>query len=458
MKKSLLVIGALAVLALAAVLAVPFWLGTKIEEVFHDRLAKLASNNGLIVASEQFERGWLFSKARAMVRAPGLPVEFSAEHVIAHGPFRLDRWLAGDFALEPLRAHIETRGTLKVSMQVPISLPISIDTTIAFNGEGHAHVESPPHARAKDDDVEWAGLKGDVHFDAALQRIRADLHVPRLAYGPAEVVDMKLASNVREEIAGHYVGKMSFHIGSLSFGPMLRAKKLGIVTETQVQESNLTVALSYDVLDVQTPNGQFGPGKLRIDARKLDAAILTKFQQEMNALQKSGRPQEQIGLMRVGKLMQLVGELAKKSPELEITELRFRMGDEEISGRAKLVLDGSKSDLTQNPLLILTAVAGDAELLLPPALLKPMLLPLLMADLEDYRRRGLLGAQPMTPEQTAAILDQSLPLYLARHDFTRRLIQDSGRYRLSASLRRGQILVNGEPLSLPGAGVLPQRR
>src|SRR2546430_8848125 len=106
MKKLPLFAGAMLVTLLAAVLAVPYWMGGKIEEAFRDRLATLADHGGLVVSEERFERGWLSSRAHTVLRAPGVPIELDANHVIHHGPLALDRWLAGELALEPVQAHI----------------------------------------------------------------------------------------------------------------------------------------------------------------------------------------------------------------------------------------------------------------------------------------------------------------------------------------------------------------
>jgi uncharacterized protein YdgA (DUF945 family) len=456
MKKPLIALGIVVAVAILALLALPYALGIKIEENFRGRLTTMAAKGGLQVAGERFERGWFSSTAETVLRLPGVPVEVSAQHTIHHGPVRFDRWLAGDFQIQ--HAQIETEANVKITGQrSSVTFPFSTSTTIALNGDGHMQIRSPAK-RIAEESFEWQGINGEVRFDTAMQHIRSTLNAPRLSVGVVEIADMKLTSDMREGIAGHYLGNAAFQIGSIDVTPAFQAKKLGITTSKAAHGTDITFGITYEVLDIRTPTGQFGPGKLAIEIRKLDAATLARFQEEMNALQRSDRPREQIGMMQMGKVMQLVGELAKKAPEMEITELRFRMGGEEISGKAKLVLDGSKADLTQNPLLILTALAGDFELKLPGALLKPLVLPMLTADLENYRRKGQLSAQTMTPEQTAAVLDRALPLYLSRHPFARHFVQDNDRYRLNATLRRGQILVNGEPLSMPGASLLPALR
>ena len=168
----------------------------------------------------------------------------------------------------------------------------------------------------------------------------------------------------------------------------------------------------------------------------------------MNAIYRQGLPEEQASLMLMGKMLGLVGELSKKVPELEVTKLSVKTAMGEITGKAKIVLDGSKADIGENPMLVLTAVSGDMELIMPAGVLKPILAPLIMQDIQAYRQGGRLTAEEigrLDPETLARVVDQALPLYLSRHDLTKYLIHDNGQYRIVATLRQGQILVNNQP-------------
>ena len=49
----------------------------------------------------------------------------------------------------------------------------------------------------------------------------------------------------------------------------------------------------------------------------------------------------------------------------------------------------------------------------------------------------------------AQIVDRIFPQYLSRNEFTRNLVEDNGLYKLTLTLRQGQILVNGNPWHLP---------
>lgn len=462
MKKNIVITAGIVLLIPGVLLAPPYWFGLKAEEAFNERVQLIANKNGLQVARSNFERGWFSSSAETTLRVPGAPIDISAQHTIYHGPFLVGRWLEGDFDVSPQQAQIETRGEFKLTPKQE-SMPggvlgFSSDTVVGLDGAGHTRIESPSVSRTTGSGkLEWRGLQGDIHFDAGAQHVKSELRAPGLVFATGEVSDIRLHSNLHEGIAGHYLGETTFEVGTIAVAPMALVRGLRLKAKSSAQGDTLTISAAYEAPEIKILENQYGPARLALEVRKLDAAVLAKFQEEIRALQRSNRPAEQLGLMQMGKMLQLLGELSKKAPELEITELSFRMGADDVRGQAKFVLDGSKSNIAENPLLMLTALAGDLDVSLPPALLKPMLLPLLQADLESYRKRGLLKKEEtahLTPQQISAIMDRALPMYLSRNEFTRRLVADGNRYRLSASLRRGQVTVNGEPVSLPGAGAM----
>jgi hypothetical protein len=137
---------------------------------------------------------------------------------------------------------------------------------------------------------------------------------------------------------------------------------------------------------------------------------------------------------------------------VEITQLNFKTREGEISGKGKFVLDGRKRDIARNPMQMLTAFAGDLELAIPAAVLKRLLTPQIRQDIAAYRQSGALTADDVAhlgPEAMAQIVDRVFPQYLARNDFTRLLIEESGIYKLRLSIRQGQLLINGKPWHVP---------
>ncbi len=462
MKKTVLMTSGLVFILAAAVLAPPYWLSLKAEKAFGDGLGAMGNQSGLHLSRSSFTRGWFSSRAETVLEFPGnAPIHISAQHSIYHGPLLVGRWFEGNFDTTLKQTEIETRGEITLTAKEPSgpagTVAFSADTTIGLDGAGHTRISSPAFTRTMaPGKLEWHGLQGDIHFDAGMQHVQSEFTAPGLKFPMGEVANIRMHSDTHEGVAGQMLGKTTFEVGSVSFEPLVYAKGFKLSIDNAAQGDALSVGVVYELPDLRIAEQQHGPARLAIEVRKLDATVLARFQEELRALQRSDRPAEQQGLMQMGKLLQLVGELAKKSPELEITELGFRMNGEEVRGKARFVLDGSKSDIAENPLLMLTAISGDVDVSLPAAIIKPMLLPLLKADLENFRRQGKLKkgeAEKLTPEQLSIILDRSMPTYLARNEFTRHLVADGNRLRLTASLRRGQVTVNGEPFSMGGMGM-----
>ena len=160
--------------------------------------------------------------------------------------------------------------------------------------------------------------------------------------------------------------------------------------------------------------------------------------------------------MMVGKSLELLGVLARRSPEFEIKRLSLHSERGELTGRAKLVIDGSRSNIAENPLLLLTAVRGDAELHVPAGYVRPLLAPIIRQDFEALgraRRVGREDVKSLSLERLNTIIDQAMPHYLARHPLTRYLVADGQHFRLQATLQRGELLINGQPWS--GGAPLP---
>jgi hypothetical protein len=159
--------------------------------------------------------------------------------------------------------------------------------------------------------------------------------------------------------------------------------------------------------------------------------------------------------MLLGKTMDLLGQLAKKSPELEITKLSFKAADGEVTGKAKFVLDGSQLDVSGNPMLMLKALSGEGEVSLPDSIVRLLAEPDVKRDIEALKASGKLSEKEiadLTPKRMAAITTQAikeLPQYKDNVVSRLRLVADGPNYKIVAALKDGQLRVNNEPLQLP---------
>ncbi|MBI3571487.1 MAG: YdgA family protein [Gammaproteobacteria bacterium] len=444
-------------------LALPFWFGMETEKTYTAMLDQLSRNSGLQFTGKNYERGWLGSTAETVIHHPEASFEIVARHHISHGPLPLDRVMEGKWRLA--QAHITSQIQLGAHGKENASAlpPLTAATTFHFNGAGSVHVEMPPARKtgAQGQLVDWRGMDADVTFDREWKKIRLDVRLPALTLatpgkqGELSLSRMVLHSDMHEGMAGYFFGDGALTIGQIEFGDAterVSLQGLEVSTSARPAGENVNLVIRYQLGEMRTGEKRFGPGQLVMELRHLDAAALVKFKNEMDGIYRGKLPAPQAAMMMAGKAMGLIGTLARKAPELEITRLSFKTPEGEISGRAKFVLDGRKTDLAQNPMKLLTSLTGDVEVSIPAPVVKQLLAPQIRHDIEAYREGGALSEAEMAkldPEKMAEIVNRVFPHYLARNEFTRNLVEENGAYKLTLTIRQGQMLVNGKPWHAP---------
>jgi len=454
-------------LLLLTALALPFWFGLQTEKSYLALLAQMSRRSGLQFTSTHYERGWFSSTAETVIRHPQLPVEFIARHRISHGPFPLDRLLAGDWHLTPVQARITSQVVLSAPARQdrPELPPLNAETTFQLNGDGALHADMAPIRKtdAMGQAFDWRGFSGDMHFDREWKKIRFEARMPELSVGtPGQagrisLSKLSLHSNLQEGGAGYFFGDGALNIGRMEFdgvGRQVVVNGVEISSSALPGGENVDLTLRYRVADVHTTDERFGPGELTIEARHLDIAALVKFKNELNAVYRDNSPLAQTVLIIAGKAMDLISALSRQAPELEITKLSFKTRQGEITGKAKFVLNGHKNDVAQDSLRLLMALSGQGELSIPTPVLKHMFTRVIRRDIEACQESGALTPQDMarlTPQAMNEIVDRAFPQYLAQNGFTRYLVEDGDRYKLVISMRRGQLLINGSPWHAPAS-------
>ncbi|MFQ6021465.1 MAG: YdgA family protein [Acidiferrobacterales bacterium] len=469
MKKIVTILGMVLILLVVAAGAAPFWFGMQAENAYNSIVEQMAKNGSTTVRTKHYERGWLRSTAETVVTLPGLPVDVSLTHDIAHGPLALDRLMQGQLELTPAVAFVSSRATLAprkgaetlkdLIKQLP---PATADTVLALSGNAEMQINVPPSRRKSKDGgaINWRGLSGTIVFRERGEQVIAELQSPGLSFpsknGEFSLSQVKFRSDATGGKAGFMFGNSALHVANIGIGPDVTVKGLRFTTNAKPVGPNVNTTVSYQVKDVQVGANHYGPGQLTIVLRKLDAAALRKYETAINTISKRGLPDEQRSMMVAAETMKLIANLSKKAPELEITKLSFKSREGELTGEAKFILDGSNLNVAENTMLLLRALQGEAKLSIPPSMVKAILTPRIRQDIEIYKRRGMLSQKDMTrltPEVMSSIVDEAYPSYLNKNGFTKLLIPDGPYYRISVSFRQGRFLVNDRPLKQPLLGL-----
>ena len=451
----------IALMAVLSALALPWWFGMQAEKSYSAMIDQFARGSGLQFTGRNYHRGWLNSTAETVIRLPEAKFEIVASHQISHGPLPLDRIRQGDW--KPAQAHIASQLRFNATGQDHNAAwpPLNAEITFHLRGDGSVRAEMPAVRKSGEQGqiLDWRGLSMNMSFDREWKQFRFDAQMPGLVLsapgeGEFSLSRISLNSDMHEGTAGYFFSDAALTVGKMEFGGAaghLALQGLEVSTSAKPGGENVNMIIRYRVGEARTAEDRYGPGQLVLELRHLDAAALVKFKNEVDGIYRGNLPPPQAAMMVAGKGLELIGALSKKAPELEVTQLSLKTRAGEISGKAKFVLDGRKADLGQNPMLLLTSIAGDVELSLPPAVVSQLLAPQIRRDIEAYRENSL-SAQDMArldAETMEKIVERAVPQYLARNEFTRHLVEDNGRYKLILSLRHGQMQLNGKPWHLP---------
>ena len=155
---------------------------------------------------------------------------------------------------------------------------------------------------------------------------------------------------------------------------------------------------------------------------------------------------EEINKMMLAKYSEILPELVKKSPELEIMQLSLKTPDGDFSGRAKIIVDGTNAAAVSNPLFLLSAVTAHADLTVTDRLLQRINASSHEKEIVTAIKQG--KQEPLSDTEikmlAAAKSEKRLEALVSKNI----LIYEDGKYKLTADYQKGQVTLNGRPLTL----------
>lgn len=460
MNKTAFVVLAVLVVLGAAAAGLPYWFGMQAEAAYQAMIAEITQGGDVTVTSNNFQRGWLESTADTSFTVAGSPITITMLNRISHGPLPVD----DDFQFQPVLARVRTDMSIGLPAGIVKLPPIKAKTTVYLAGNSTSHVEMAAAKQALPDNgnVEWKGLSGDIDTSADFKTSKGQISAPGLALtftsGSFNLERMKLTQDMQRSASGFNTGTANLSIDKVAVdGATGRVTIDGLALNTNTQEAggNLNSSFTVQFKEAASADSRQGPGQIGVQVRKLDVATLVKFRKEMQELRKQKMPPEQVNMMMLGKSLDLLGQLAKKSPELEITKLSFKTADGEVTGKAKFVLDGTQLDVKGNPMLMLKALSGEGELSLPDSLVRLLAAPDVKRDIEALKTSGKLKKDEiakLTPKRIEMITKEALkelPQYRDSAISKFKLVPDGPNYKILAAFKDGQLTVNNEPVPMP---------
>ena len=302
----------------------------------------------------------------------------------------------------------------------------------------------------------WQGLTGDVTASADLKQINMNILAPLMQINsPAQKLSLskaRITATLQKSASGLTTGSLSYAIDKLiseTDKGTLVLNGLVLTTASAEASGNLSANIDLKLQSIGDGASTYGPGAINIKVNNLDAATLVKYKKELSELSAKKLPPEQMPPVLMGKMVALVANLAKKTPEIDISKISLKFKEGEITGSGKLVLDGSNTDIAENPELLLMSLHGEGEVIVPQAALQALTALDLSRQVESFKSQGKFSEnelKKLTPQKISEISASAAPKYMRRYASTMKLVPEGENYKMSLSLSRGQFLLNGQPL------------
>jgi uncharacterized protein YdgA (DUF945 family) len=455
-------------LILIAVLGLPYWFGMKAEHEYNNLIETVYKFENLEIVNKSYKRGWLKSSAEitfSINEGDDNPIEIIEKDIIYHGPVPIGLLSKGKLNLKPVMAVIETKvditsDTEKEYSKIIASLPpIDFKTTLSLSGHGTTIISVPSIDRKLEDGktLKWSGLSGAVNFTPDLKEVSYDINSSKIEIEDdtfrLSINNINLSSNLSYPASNYTnpLGDVEVRIEEFSSegkdnGELNKVTLSNLqFTGSTNQNGNLlnhTHSLGFETLVVG--RNSYGPGIYELELRNINKDAIEEIQKELNEdqnTQESATTKEELW----ARIMKVLPRLLEGSPEIELTKLSIKTGEGEILGHALISLKGDP-ELAANPLLLLAAVSAELKLSVSKPLLENLLKDYKIEEITDE-----IKSQNEAPPSDKKL--QNLGKTRAQSEIKQMLDQNilvlkNGNYKIEASYRLGEIILNGKPLDL----------
>ena len=455
-------------LILIAVLGLPYWFGMKAEHEYNNLMETVSKFENLEIVSKSYKRGWLKSSAETTFlinEGEETPFKIIEKDTIYHGPAPIGLLSKGKLNLKPVMAVIETKvditsDTEKEYSKIIASLPpIDFKTTLSLSGHGTTIISVPSIDRKLEDGktLKWSGLSGAVNFTPDLKEVSYDINSSKIEIEDdtfrLSINNINLSSNLSYPVSNYTnpLGDVEVRIEEFSSegkdnGELNKVTLSNLqFTGSTNQNGNLlnhTHSLGFETLVVG--RNSYGPGIYELELRNINKDAIEEIQKELNEdqnTQESATTKEELW----ARIMKVLPRLLEGSPEIELTKLSIKTGEGELLGHALISLKGDP-ELAANPILLLAAVSAELKLSVSKPLLESLLKDYKIEEITDEmksqnetlpsdKKLQNLG-KTRAQSEIKQMLDQNL------------LVLKDGNYKIEASYRLGEIILNGKPLDL----------
>lgn len=488
------------------VLAGPILTGFVIERTV-PMLVEAARESAPNVRIEStFTRGLFISTAETTLRFDGGDESDALvlQHEIAHGPIPIGELAQGRSPLSLVIAVVESRYEVDPDALPTIAAGLDgqplfrLVTWLGFDRSVRLALSSPPLELAEAG-YSGGGLEGRSTFDPETGEASGELHIAAqslredgssLTFEPTEAsflvepgegaqpasgrVDLGAIAlegpTSRVRVAPSHAsysgtlregtfesGLFDLRVGDVRSEPIadpsaVPGELLGlrIVEESAIDDRrglrSLTTTVTFDRL--VGDGDEYGPGRLVLAIRNVDAVAAGEFRDALSALDGQGLPEADALGARLALVEQFMPRLLGSSPEMVLETFSIQSPHGELVGGGRIGIDGRDPAMLGSVLMALMQTRAVIEFSIPAPLMQSMVERYVIESVRDEMPEvGDEELQQMAAMMRDTVLEQFVAQGL--------LIRDGGVYRIDARFTEGVPSLNGQPIDpalLPGFG------
>lgn len=298
--------------------------------------------------------------------------------------------------------------------------------------------------------LNWQGMNTSISMNSDLSAVDGDLKISGMTYSQNEM-KMTLAAvdsvySLSKSSYGLFTGSASLSFPSLVV--MNKDAKIFELDDFDVESSsdisgevvNSHLRMSLDSLLLN--NQKYGPGNFEMAIRNLDAKAMGRINELSNQLQNGDEAQKQQTLVL---LMQELPKLVSQGPEIEVSQMEFKLPDGKIEGNMLLSIPKQPD---ANIMTIVQGVKGNAHLEVPRDLVRMAIADTIKKSIMNNQLQQALAQQNQNPMSVTEVHNQAQSMADKRLD----AMIDAGVFVkkdkdlvVDLQLEKGKLIINGKP-------------
>lgn len=465
MNKGIKIILLLLVLLVAGYFGATYWIGSTTESQWRQQvLALSAKTPGMDIKVTAYDRSFFSATVTTEIKlsmlqsgteaAPGMII--SSE--VKHGPLIFS---GGSPALVMATADTTIASVsgswAEVFDKVPELKNLSFSDKVCLNLDYSGVGTLPAFERTLDTDedrplLRFGGLSTSYSGSLKGQKAaKGTISMPLISLteegkGHVEMKNAELQFDLKEALAEIYAGTTTMNLESMIFRISDATEPVDVTVnglhagvEINVTDGILSEVISYRLDQLGINGDNYGPAVMEVVFSNLDAEVLSQIQADLQQAQSAAL--EQTGAdfsdQYVKSLMAHLLPLVKKSPKIEIRQLDVSTPFGSFVSKAQAQIAGEQVTSLEPPMLLLAALAADADLEMDKSLAKKIGVYYVMQSIPAAQ------AAAVTPEVMQLRAMQQATQTIDMLVGSNLLVEDGDKYRLKARYDRGSVFVNG---------------